>query len=234
MASTTRPTRPSGATPGGPVRPPAPPVRRQRRWSLALVSVLVALGSALAFALLWANAGDRRPVLAVSRTVPAGQVIEADDLTVVRVAADAGIRPVPAERRQEVVGATAAADLLPGTLLTDAHLGDESLIGESEAVVGVAVEGGQLPVANLGRGDRVRVVLTAPAGSPAEAPGGARGGAPASLGQVVAEGRVFEVEQLADASGTVVVSLVVDEELAPTIAGASAAKRVSLVLVPAR
>lgn len=233
MASTTRPTRPSGAAPRGPVRPPAPPVRRQRRWSLALVSVLVTLGSALAFALLWANAGDRRPVLAVSRTVPAGQVIEADDLTVVRVAADAGIRPVPAERRQEVVGATAAADLLPGTLLTDGHLGDESLIGDGEAVVGVAVQGGQLPVGNLRRGDRVRVVLTAPAGSPAEAPGTGSGGT-ASLGQVVAEGRVFEVEPLADASSTVVVSLVVDEGQAPTIAGASAAKRVSLVLVPGR
>lgn len=234
MTSTTSPTRRGGPAPRGPARTATPPARRQRRWSLALVSVLVTLGSALTFAILWANAGDRQPVLAVSKTVPAGQVIEAGDLTVVRVAADPGLRPLPVERRDEVVGKTAAADLVPGTLLTDGHLGDESLVGQGEAVVGVAVQGGQLPVGNLRRGDRVRVVLTSPAGSPAEGSAGTGGGGTASLGQVVAEGRVFEVEQLADASSTVVVSLVVPEERAPTIAGASAAERVSLVLVPAR
>ena len=36
---------------------------RQRRWSLALVAILVTLGSALAFVVLWMNAGDRKPVL---------------------------------------------------------------------------------------------------------------------------------------------------------------------------
>jgi hypothetical protein len=40
---------------------------RQRRWSLALLAVLLTVGSALAFVVLWLNAGERRPVLAVAR-----------------------------------------------------------------------------------------------------------------------------------------------------------------------
>src|SRR5690606_36253197 len=77
--------------------------RRQRRWSLALVAALVVLGSALAFAVLWMNAGDRKPVLALARDVDAGEVLTDGDLEVVRVAADPGVVLVPSDARAEVV-----------------------------------------------------------------------------------------------------------------------------------
>src|SRR4029450_7011773 len=117
---------------------------RQRRWSLALLAVLITLASALGFVVLWMNAGGREPVLALRRNVTAGQTIEADDLQVVRVAADPGIdpiassppaptagRPAPhpgldpiaSSARDDIVGRPAAADLLAGTLLVPEAVG---------------------------------------------------------------------------------------------------------------
>lgn len=229
--------------PGGPVRrgtaprPPrlAPATRRQRRWSLALVSILVTLGSALTFALLWTNAGDRRPVLALARAVPSGQVVEAADVTVVHISTDPGLRPIVATRRHEVIGQTAASDLVPGTLLTEAQLGEESLLGEDEVVVGVALGAGQMPSGLLQRGDRVLVVLTSPTGEIPEGagvPGGSGRSQPASLGRPLAEARVFATESLGDASSEVLLSLAVARADAADVAGAAAGDRVSLVLVP--
>ena len=55
-----------------------------------------------------------------------------------------------------------------------------------------------------------------------------------SLGGVLDEGRVLDVEDADITSGTKVVSLVVDEDVAAEVAGAASADLVSLVLVPAK
>lgn len=238
MTGTSVPARRRGSPTGGPDSPPrvmAAPAR-QRRWSLALVSILVTMGSALAFALLWMNAGDRQPVLALARAVPAGQVIEAADLAVVQVSADPGLRPVGVERRAAVIGQTAATDLVAGALLTEGQWSSGSLLAEGDVVVGVPVPREQLPTGQLQPGDQVLVVLNAPsAASPEVGSGRSAGGvAPGSLGQVLAEARVFASDELIEAATTAVVSLAVPREAAPDIAGASAAGRVSLVLVPDR
>jgi hypothetical protein len=199
-----------------------PAAARQRRWSTALIALLVTVGSALAFALLWLDAGDREPVLALANTVPAGQVIEAGDLTVVRVSADPQLRLVGSGDRDEVIGQTAAVDLLAGSLLTEGQLGDHSeLIDAGEAVVGVTLPRGEVPIGTLGVGDRVLVVRTA-----------------ASIAQegrasLLTSGRVFAVDELDDASGSVRVSVVVDAEVAPDVASANALDQVRLALVPA-
>jgi hypothetical protein len=206
-------------------RPQVAPAGR-RRVSLVLVAVLVATGCALVFAVLWTSAGARRAVLAMAVTVPAGQVIQASDVAVVRVSTDPQLAPLPAAQRSRVIGRTATSDLVAGTLLTDAQLGDQSLLAEGEAVVGLALRGARLPTSRLRAGDRVRLVHT---WLPEEFPGVAQGG---GLGRVVAEGRVFAVEP-PDASGIVVVSVRVDERIAPVIAGAAAADRISVMWVPA-
>jgi hypothetical protein len=198
-----------------------------RRLSLVLVAVMVAVGSALVFAVLWANAGARRPVLAMARTVPAGTVIQAADLAVVRVSADAQLVPLPATQRGQVVGRTAAVDLVAGTLVTQAQLGDAPLLAAGEAVVGLALRGARLPTPRLRTGDWVHVVHTAGIDE-SSSTGGQAGG-----GQVLAVARVFGV-QPPDPSGTVVVSVRVAEQAASMIADAAAVDRVSLVLVPAR
>lgn len=239
MASTSAPTRRGAAAPGGPDRAPRAPSgpTSQRRWSLALVSILVTVGSALTFAVLWVNAGGRQPMLAMARAVPAGQLIEADDLAVVQVSADPGLRPVPAAQRAAVIGQSAATDLVPGALLTQGQWGDASLLAEGDVVVGVPVPREQLPSGRLQPGDKVLVVLNASSSDPVDAGGG--GGrpsgsvAPGSLGRVLAEARVFASDELVDGA-TAVLSLAVPRDSAPDVAGASAEGRVSLVLVPDR
>lgn len=210
----------------------APTSMRQRRWPLALVAALVALGSALVFAVLWLNAGNRQPVLAIARPVPAGQVLSADDLRVVRVSSDPGIDPIPASRRGAVIGQTATSGLVPGSLLTEGQLGGSvTLLGPGQAVVGLALKGGQLPTSNLKVGDQVVIVQTPPpgAGSAAVDPSGAAG--TQGTGFVLGAGRVFGIDKAEDGSRDVVVSLSVAREIAAGVVAAASGDRVSLVLV---
>ena len=212
---------------------PAPrrfvPPQGRRRLPVVAVAALVAVGSALVFAVLWMNAGDRRAVMAVAAPVAAGEVLEAEDLTAVRVSADPQLSVIPASARQEVVGRRAAVDLVAGTLLTTAHLRSGSPVAAGRAVVGVALDAGRLPAARLQPGDRVQVVQTLPpTGDPA-----ATGDGP--LGRVIADAEVAAVHagDEAVASGSALVTLDLAEGDAPQVAGAAAADRVSLVQVAA-
>jgi hypothetical protein len=210
----------------------APASMRRRRWPLALVAALVALGSALVFAVLWLNAGNRQPVLAIARPVPAGQVLSGDDLRVVRVSSDPGIEPIPASRRREVIGQTSTSGLVPGSLLTKGQLGGSvTLLGPGQAVVGVALKGGQLPTPNLKVGDQVLIVQTPPPGAASVTSDASGGASTQGSGFVLGSGRVFGIEKAEDGSGDVVASLSVAREIAAAVVGAGSAERVSLVLV---
>lgn len=220
--------RPSSPAPPAPARTAAAPgPRRQRRWSLALVGVLLTVGSALTFAVLWMNAGDRVPVLAVARDVPAGSTIAAGDLEVVRVSADPGLEPIAAGRRADVVGQTAAVDLVAGTLLTDAHLGEGTLVEAGDAVVGLPLTDAQLPTTDLRPGDTVVVVDTTPPDVSAPAADGT-----ATPAAPLGEGRVLSIVDTDDDQGARLVSLVVDEEVAGAITAAAANGTARLYLVP--
>lgn len=203
--------------------------RRQRRWSLALVGILLILGSGLVFMLLFVNAGDRSPVLAVAREVPAGQVISGGDLRIVRVGADPGVTTISESRRSDVIGQTAAVDLLPGTLLVDDHLGEPVGLERGEAIVGLDLVGGERAVPSLKEGDEVLIVLTA---GPGSAPTDEEDGP--ALGDVMTRGRVSTVVESDELGDRVMVSVIVPEDLADRIAGANSADRISLVLVPSR
>jgi flagella basal body P-ring formation protein FlgA len=130
---------------------------------LAAIAMLAAAGSALAFAVLYLNAGNRRPVLAVTAPVPAGATIQAADLTVVQISVDPQLAPLPATEQSTVVGQPAAADLLPGTLLTRAHVGAASPVQPGQAMVGLALQSGAVPSPQLRAGDLVQVIETLPA-----------------------------------------------------------------------
>lgn len=99
-------------------QPGVVPADGRRRVPVAVVAVLVAAGTALVFAVLWTNAGRRQPVLAVVAGVAAGEVVESADVAVVRVAADPGVRLVPAAEQASVVGQVARSDLPAGSLLS--------------------------------------------------------------------------------------------------------------------
>ena len=200
-----------------------PPGARQRQLPWVIVGIVCIVGGALAGGMWAMSASDRQPVLVMARTVPAGQTIRAADVKVANVAADRELRPIDEDDRRTVVGQPAAVDLVAGTLLTRAHLGDSAGLGSGRAMVGLALKPGQLPSAKLGPGSQVEVVDT-----------GAGPGAPSRANPtVLGTARVVAVDKASsDAAGdTVVVSLMVERGDAPAVAAAGAAGRATLVLV---
>lgn len=209
MASTTVPSRSPQAGPRRPTPALVPGGGRQRRWSLALLAVLVTVASALGFVVLWMNAGDREPVLALRHDVTAGQTIEDDDLQVVRVAADPGIDPIASSARDEVVGRPAAADLLAGTLLVPGAVGNPSGLEAGQAVIAVPVSPEELP-ADLEGGDRVVLLRSGTNGPTVEE----------SSAETIGDGTVIAIQRDENGGSTVPVSVRVAEGLLPEIAAA--------------
>ncbi|MGH9117565.1 MAG: SAF domain-containing protein [Acidimicrobiales bacterium] len=227
MAQTTLPPRsPARPGPGPGAARPAPAVvsktGRQRRWSLALLAVLLTVGSALAFVVLWMNAGERKPVLAMANDVTAGQTIEASDLVVVRVSTEAGVTPIPASERGDVIGQVASVDLLAGSLLVENAIGENRGLEAGSALIAVPVPVQELPSPDLEAGDRVIVYRTSTGLLEEE-------GASA---QEIGEGRVSSVEAGDSSQDTVSVSLAVDQGLVSDIAASIQADQIYLALIP--
>jgi hypothetical protein len=148
----------------GPVDAPVSPpkVVRQRRVRpglLGLAVLLIALGGlGAAFAVTSVRATGS--YLAVARPVEVGREITVDDLVTVQVAGGQGLRPVPAGRRDEVVGKRAAVALTPGTLLTLAQVTDDPLLGPGQQQIALGLEPAQVPARKLHPGDKVLLVST--------------------------------------------------------------------------
>lgn len=204
------------------------------RWRVSAPRVL--LGSVLVVALaitgvVVGRGVDRRlPVLAVARAVAAGQVISGADLTVTRVAADAGVDTVPAAQRSTVVGRMAAVPLVAGSLLVSEDVGASAWPPLGQALAAVAVKPGHAP-AGLAAGMHVTVLVVPPASSTTSTvtASGATGSAGSAGSVVQAAGVVVTVAQAGDQSGAMVVSLLLGS--ADATAVVSAAGDVSLIQV---
>ena len=201
---------------------------RRRSGPLAAAGVLLVAGCALAFALTWLRAGDRTPVLAMSRTVAAGQVIMAADLTTARVSAEGPVSLIPSSQEAAVAGHTAATTLPAGSLLTAGDIGPAPP-SAGQAMLGVAVKAGQFPP-DLASGDTVDVLAT-PSGPATGGSAGAGSSAQAAL--PVGRAIVVSVSPQPGTPGTVVVELEVSQDAMPQVAAAAAAGQVDLAAVPA-
>jgi hypothetical protein len=200
------------------------PAARPRSLPWIAAGLLLVVGCALLFALGSARLGARRAVLAVARAVPAGQLVEERDLTVVRISTDPGLRPLPASARDAVRGRPAAVPLVPGTLLTAAQLGAPATLGPGEAVIGLALKPGQFPP-GLAAGASVLV---------AEAGGDSPGTPPAVGGALRAvRATILEVTAPADAAADpgLVTAVKLPAAAAPALAAAGAAGRVVVVVL---
>jgi hypothetical protein len=187
-----------------------------------LLGALLVLLCGTGVAVYASNVGHRHAVLVVVRPVSAGAVIRTSDLSEARISSDPQIHAVPAAERDRIVGRVTAVNLVPGTLLTRAQLASGPLVGAGSAVVGLALKAGQLPsgVRSL---DRVTLVETVS--------GSAAGGSLAAPGSVlVASATVSSVQQSSDGQ-TMVVSVVVPTDQAPTVAAAAARDEVTLILL---
>lgn len=200
-----------------------PAKRRQRSLPLALVAAACMLVSIVAFVGLQFASSDRRPVLAVARPVEAGAQITEADLVIAQVSDDPSLSPIPLSAKSSVLGRTAAIDLQPGTLLVQSNLGEASVVGDGESLVGVEVPASAAPVGALRTGDRVQLIEVAKPGEPR-----ADGGSP-----VITEGRVLRVTSSGSGTATTTqLSVIVPKDAGPSVASASAGQRIAVVVIP--
>lgn len=214
QAPQSSPVRANGATPT-PVR-----VRsaRQRRvpW-LALALVLV-VGGGLLVGLLVQSAGDRTAVLAAARPIAPGQVVTDADLRVVDVGVDGQASLVPAASRESVIGEVAVVGIPEGALLAPGQLAPDGGLEPGSVVVGALLGPGELPTPTLRAGDVVELVAVT----------GGQGAEVETLGR----GSIFATAP-GTQTGSVFVSLVVDEAIAEEVADVAAQQRLRLLLLPA-
>jgi Flp pilus assembly protein CpaB len=196
---------------------------------LALSSALLVALCVAVFASVYLRAGHQVSVIAVARSVPEGQTLTGNDLTIVRMSIAPGVLAIPATAVDSVMGRRVAVPVESGTLLTPGDLAHGSYVPPGDAVVGVALKQGQLPATGVAPGQYVDVVMTGSPGSPFTA--SPTGGGP---GTILAPGvLVSAVTQPSASSGSdiEVVSLVMSRALAPIIASASAANQAALVVI---
>ncbi len=159
-------TKPNGRTrpvPSPSIEPPstagAPPKLRRRPVGVLVSVATIGIGSVLGL-WLWSTAGSTTEVLAVRTLVHRGEVIDRDDLMVVRVGVDPAVKTVPAAQLDTVAGRRAALDLAAGGLLGPDELAATVLPGRGTSVVGIGLASGMLPAEPLAPGDAVRIVQT--------------------------------------------------------------------------
>jgi hypothetical protein len=198
-----------------------PPSGRQRRWTLALIAMLVVLGSGLLFFLLYLNAGDRVPVLSIAREVGQGEEITRDDLAEVRVSADPTLDLVPANDIDDVVGQPAAVDLAVGSLLTESQIGEPIGLEPGTTVVGVRVGTPAMPFASIRRGMVVDVIFTPEPSDKSEFP---------ENGEILARGTIYSIEETTE-TGILHVGVLLDQEVGVAVATAAHNNVVALALV---
>lgn len=220
----------NGKPAGLPRAPGVEPPGRRRRPRLAAVGVAVVMLGGLLGAFVYAAAGDRAAVIAVASPVAFGEQLGAEDLVRVELAEDPGLQPVPYADLDQVVGMTAATDLIPGSLLTMAALTAEAIPGAGQELVPIALQTSQLPAIGLQPRDEVLLVATAGDGQgSAPAPGGVE---PATgAGEGTSSGMVLRVGR-PTTTGVVVVDVLVESGAGAGLARLAAAGRLALVVLP--
>ncbi|MCZ4125774.1 SAF domain-containing protein [Streptomyces sp. H39-S7] len=221
-------TAPSVPRPQSPGRPEIPittaaPVKRERRWAVVALCIVLAALAGLGAAAAVTSASNRVKVLAIARDVPAGQTLVDADLAVAEVSADSALTPVRATDRNSVIGKRTAVDLRKGGLLTSSQLGAGTGLGDDKQQVGVQVKRGQSPSGTLAAGDKVLAVTTPAQGDQSN---GKNDSPPSTITAVVVS------VSRPDASGTVVVNLAVATSDGPLLATRAVMGRIALVREP--
>ncbi|NRQ32094.1 hypothetical protein HII36_09620 [Nonomuraea sp. NN258] len=222
MARKHLPSPPTATANGSP--PPVaiattPKLPRQRRAGMIALALLIVVVGGIAGAQAVIQLSDRRPVVVMGRTVPAGQQVARADLTTTMVAADSTVLTVPAGELGRVVGRRATTDLPVGTLLSPAVVTEVISPLPGTQLVPVAVKPSRVPGRGLRPGDVVVVTFDATDGAK-----DARPPLPAVVDKVVPQ----------SADGLVVVDLLVDEKHATALGEQAGSGEMVLLLAPRR
>lgn len=192
--------------------------RRLGQWAATVLFVLIVV---IALVSLFRSQGDRVEVLQVTGSVPAGQVVEANDIRSVEVAGVDGA--IKASDIDSVIGKRAANGLVEGQILTDAALSDQALPADGERLVALRLDQGRVP-GDLGPGDVVNVLAVPPEGDPGSAD---------NLDAPNVLAKATTVQSIGDTpEGALVVTVLIGEVEADSVAAHSAAGQITIVQAP--
>ncbi|RBQ21194.1 hypothetical protein DP939_00175 [Spongiactinospora rosea] len=200
--------------------PKLPHQPRQRRRGLLLVGLLAMTGGGVLAAQTVQQLSSRSLVVVMTRDVPIGRQVTANDMATTLVGAEPGVATVPGDRLPQIVGTRAAVTLLAGTLLSPKATTDQLTPAPQQQLVPIAVKPSRLPARGFAPGDPVLVM---PAPDP-------------TTRRIVPTGIAAVVDQVKepDTDGMVVVDLLVSDMDGPKLASLAADGRVALVLTPRR
>ncbi|MFF4760604.1 hypothetical protein [Streptomyces sp. NPDC001292] len=214
-----------------------PTAPRERKPALAALAVLLILVGALGATMLVLQAGDRIEVVKVTKEIPAGESVTSNDVTSVLVAADDSINYVQWSQLDALKTLKAKSTIYKDTVVMGQMFAEKSSLPAGKASVGVALKEGQYP-ANIKNGDVVAVYRV---GDNASSSGSGSGGSSGSAGStsggnlIVDRARVSSKSDNSDAAvstGSLSLTLLVDQSDAAAVAQAASAGSVAVVVVP--
>jgi hypothetical protein len=177
---------------------------RPQRPARALFGLLLVAVCVVAVLVIYTRVGDRHDVLAVSRTVLAGEQLTDADLRVVSISADDSFPSVPSTARASLVGQYAKVRMIDGSLLVADSVQTRPLVDPSKVLMSVAVPLSGVPT-GLREGSRLVLVEATVAA------------VPRNLGELVSGG-----DSNGSSSSTVALTVEVDPGAAATIGAAKA------------
>jgi hypothetical protein len=142
---------------------------RRLRPVRALAGSLLVVASVVALVTLYTRIGDRREVLAVTRTVLAGEQITDADLKAVSISSDDSFPAVAARDRELLVGQYAKVRLVQDSLLVADSVQPEPLVDPERVLMSVPVELSGVPT-GLREGSRLVLIVTPPSTGAGPAP----------------------------------------------------------------
>ena len=191
-------------------------------------ALLLVIGAALAVAVVVMQAGDKVEVITIrdGHALAKGEVIERDDLQSRPVSGIDGA--YAAADVDQVVGKTAAVDLVPGQVLLPDMLATELVPGEGESLVGLSLDPARIPATGLQPGDIVDVIaVPEPSGSGRAGAGDSSElEAPKSLSTGAT---VYAIDGDGTAGGQQLLTVIVKAEDAARLAAYSTSNRVAVV-----
>src|SRR3990172_6529108 len=140
------------------------PTRVDGRMLLGVALVAAAVIGGLLF---WGSARETVPLLVAARDLPAGHVLQADDLSVVqlRLEGDLSSLAIPDGELDAVAGRTAGTAVHAGEMLVWPDLATGPVIGPDEVAITMPVEADAV-YPGLRAGDSVAVLGTSDKGEP--------------------------------------------------------------------
>lgn len=205
-----------------PMRAPGTPTRGRRSPKLVVIGTLCTLLGALGVTTAFTQLNDTTTVVAMARTVHRGQKVTQADLTTITISAAPGLKTLPAEQLQGLVGKTALVDL-PAQALVGTGMVGEAPLPEGSAQLGLKLESGRLPASPMPPGTRIKLVeVHSTKAAPDE--GGVQPKAPRSFPATV----MTTPLELPDGASWVVDVSLADSE-AETVAGLAAAGKLVVV-----